>query len=409
MKKYCSFTGNYAIINLVSEKEFLFMKKKTSTSLLMGLLAASLAAVPCYASSTQQKITDTKNAQQESQQKLNDTQSKIDSLESKKDDLEGYLQELNGQLGDLEENLQEIQTKSEETQKNLQKLKTELEAAKEKEAQQYEDMKLRIQYMYENSESSYMIMLLESNSISDFLSQAENMSQITTYDRNMLDEYKATTKEIEDKEADIEKEQQELDELEQESLSKQDEIYQAVKNTNVQIREYSNQISKEKGSAEQLVNQIESQEDALNTLLKQQKDEEAAQILAQRQQEEKEAENSSQQSSSQSSSQSGGSQDQQTGQSSGNTYLGRFRLTGYCPCVQCCGQSDGITASGTKATAGRTVAMGGVPLGTKLLINGVVYTVEDRGTSYSHVDIFFNTHGEALQFGSRYADVYLVN
>ena len=385
------------------------MKKKTSTSLLMGLLAASLAAVPCYASSTQQKITDTKNAQQESRQKLNDTQSKIDSLESKKDDLEGYLQELNGQLGDLEENLQEIQTKSEETQKNLQKLKTELEAAKEKEAQQYEDMKLRIQYMYENSESSYMIMLLESNSISDFLSQAENMSQITTYDRNMLDEYKATTKEIEDKEADIEKEQQELDELEQESLSKQDEIYQAVKNTNVQIREYSNQISKEKGSAEQLVNQIESQEDALNTLLKQQKDEEAAQILAQRQQEEKKAENSSQQSSSQSSSQSGGSQDQQTGQSSGNTYLGRFRLTGYCPCVQCCGKSDGITASGTKATAGRTVAMGGVPLGTKLLINGVVYTVEDRGTSYSHVDIFFNTHGEALQFGSRYADVYLVN
>ena len=385
------------------------MKKKTSTSLLMGLLAASLAAVPCYASSTQQKITDTKNAQQESRQKLNDTQSKIDSLESKKDDLEGYLQELNGQLGDLEENLQEIQTKSEETQKNLQKLKTELEAAKEKEAQQYEDMKLRIQYMYENSESSYMIMLLESNSISDFLSQAENMSQITTYDRNMLDEYKATTKEIEDKEADIEKEQQVLDELEQESLSKQDEIYQAVKNTNVQIREYSNQISKEKGSAEQLVNQIESQEDALNTLLKQQKDEEAAQILAQRQQEEKEAENSSQQSSSQSSSQSGGSQDQQTGQSSGNTYLGRFRLTGYCPCVQCCGKSDGITASGTKATAGRTVAMGGVPLGTKLLINGVVYTVEDRGTSYSHVDIFFNTHGEALQFGSRYADVYLVN
>ena len=385
------------------------MKKKTSTSLLMGLLAASLAAVPCYASSTQQKITDTKNAQQESQQKLNDTQSKIDSLESKKDDLEGYLQELNGQLGDLEENLQEIQTTSEENKKNLQKLKTELEAAKEKEAQQYEDMKLRIQYMYENSESSYMIMLLESNSISDFLSQAENMSQITTYDRNMLDEYKATTKEIEDKEADIEKEQQVLDELEQESLSKQDEIYQAVKNTNVQIREYSNQISKEKGSAEQLVNQIESQEDALNTLLKQQKDEEAAQILAQRQQEEKEAENSSQQSSSQSSSQSGGSQDQQTGQSSGNTYLGRFRLTGYCPCVQCCGKSDGITASGTKATAGRTVAMGGVPLGTKLLINGVVYTVEDRGTSYSHVDIFFNTHGEALQFGSRYADVYLVN
>ena len=168
------------------------MKNKTTTSLLMGLLAVSLAASPCYAS-TQQKITDTQNAQQENQQKLDDAQSRINSLESKKDDLEGYLQELNQQLGDLEENLQEIQTKSDETQKTLEKLEKELEAAKEKEAQQYNDMKLRIQYMYENAEGSYVVMLLESNSISDFLSQAENMSQITNYDRDMLEEYKKTT------------------------------------------------------------------------------------------------------------------------------------------------------------------------------------------------------------------------
>ena len=168
------------------------MKNKTTTSLLMGLLAVSLAASPCYAS-TQQKITDTQNAQQENQQKLDDAQSRINSLESKKDDLEGYLQELNQQLGDLEENLQEIQTKSDETQKTLEKLEKELEAAKEKEAQQYNDMKLRIQYMYENAEGSYVVMLLESNSISDFLSQAENMSQITNYDRDMLEEDKKTT------------------------------------------------------------------------------------------------------------------------------------------------------------------------------------------------------------------------
>ena len=48
-------------------------------------------------------------------------------------------------------------------------------------------------------------------------------------------------------------------------------------------------------------------------------------------------------------------------------------------------------------------------MGTKLMINGTVYTVEDRGTSYGHVDIFFNSHSEALQFGSGYADVYQVN
>ena len=53
--------------------------------------------------------------------------------------------------------------------------------------------------------------------------------------------------------------------------------------------------------------------------------------------------------------------------------------------------------------------MGGVPLGTKISINGKIYVVEDRGTVYGHVDIFFNSHSAALQFGKKYADVYLVN
>lgn len=96
--------------------------------------------------------------------------------------------------------------------------------------------------------------------------------------------------------------------------------------------------------------------------------------------------------------------------SSGNTYLGNFKLTAYCNCAKCCGKwANGLTASGTYPAAGRTVAMAGVPFGTKLLINGTVYTVEDRGTAYGHVDIYFNTHSEALNFGMRYADVYMVN
>lgn len=92
-------------------------------------------------------------------------------------------------------------------------------------------------------------------------------------------------------------------------------------------------------------------------------------------------------------------------------YLGNFKLTAYCACSKCCGKwaSYGLTASGTKPVQGRTVAMSGVPFGTKLLINGNVYTVEDRGTPYGHVDIYFNSHNEALRFGVQYADVYLTS
>ena len=98
--------------------------------------------------------------------------------------------------------------------------------------------------------------------------------------------------------------------------------------------------------------------------------------------------------------------DEESSSRSGGTYLGSFTLTGYCNCAQCCGTAGNLTASGTWPTSGHTVAMGGVPFGTRLLINGQVYTVEDRGTPYGHVDIYFDSHSEALSFGLQYADVY---
>ena len=90
------------------------------------------------------------------------------------------------------------------------------------------------------------------------------------------------------------------------------------------------------------------------------------------------------------------------------TYLGNFTLTAYCNCAQCCGTAGNLTASGTVPAAGHTVAMAGVPFGTQLSINGNIYTVEDLGTPYGHVDIFFDNHADALSFGLQYADVYQV-
>ena len=88
--------------------------------------------------------------------------------------------------------------------------------------------------------------------------------------------------------------------------------------------------------------------------------------------------------------------------------LGNFKLTAYCNCAVCCGQwADGATASGTVATQGRTVAIAGLPFGTRLIIGGKIYVVEDRGTPYGHVDIYLNSHEEAIQFGLQYGDVYL--
>lgn len=91
--------------------------------------------------------------------------------------------------------------------------------------------------------------------------------------------------------------------------------------------------------------------------------------------------------------------------------LGEYTLTAYCACVRCCGKSNGITASGTKATQGRTVACNFLPFGSEIVINEHTYIVEDRGgktTLKNKIDIYFDSHEEALKFGKQKAEVVLI-
>ena len=92
--------------------------------------------------------------------------------------------------------------------------------------------------------------------------------------------------------------------------------------------------------------------------------------------------------------------------------LGEFKLTAYCPCKECTGDGDGITASGTVATQGRTIAVDPsvIPYGTVLVINGHEYIAEDSGTGWiegKEIDIFFDDHQEAREFGEQYAEVFI--
>ena len=89
-----------------------------------------------------------------------------------------------------------------------------------------------------------------------------------------------------------------------------------------------------------------------------------------------------------------------------------FKITAYCSCSKCCGaHASGYTASGTLATANRTVAASSqYAFGTKLIINGKEYTVEDRGGAITgdRIDIYMNSHAEALAWGVRYLPVQVV-
>ena len=89
--------------------------------------------------------------------------------------------------------------------------------------------------------------------------------------------------------------------------------------------------------------------------------------------------------------------------------IGTFTVTAYCGCKKCSG-GNSKTASGTTPTEGRTIAADTsiLPFGSQVVIDGVVYTVEDRGSGVNgnHIDIFFSTHAKALAYGRKTVKVY---
>jgi cell wall-associated NlpC family hydrolase len=104
-------------------------------------------------------------------------------------------------------------------------------------------------------------------------------------------------------------------------------------------------------------------------------------------------------------------QEEYTGDTSSNgEYLGTYTLTAYCGCEACNGGNAGITAMGVEPSEGWTVACNSLPLGTQISINGNTYEVQDTGNmDDGTIDIFMNSHDEALNFGVQSADVYVIS
>ena len=100
--------------------------------------------------------------------------------------------------------------KLEDTQTNIEKAKKELKEAEEIVKEQYESMKLRIAYMYENGDSQLLDLLFNSDSVTDFLNKAEYISEVSKFDRDMLTKFKETRQTIADTKTKLEKDEKAL-------------------------------------------------------------------------------------------------------------------------------------------------------------------------------------------------------
>ena len=128
---------------------------------------------------------------------LDAANAQISSIESKQKSLQKEIDALDSELVQLLVDIDVIQDEITEKKAELQKAQADLKVAQEKEQQQYEDMKTRIKYMYENGNTSIMTALLESDSIVDVINKVSYFNDIYDYDRQLLTEYQSTKAEVE--------------------------------------------------------------------------------------------------------------------------------------------------------------------------------------------------------------------
>lgn len=176
------------------------------------------------------------------EQEIRDTEQRRKKLEDAKASMENYLADLNKQYASISEELEDLQGQIEEKKQEIEQTQADLEEARQIEEKQYRDMKIRIQYMYENPRGSFFAILLEGGSFSEALNEYNYAASIAAYDKQMMENYVAQKEAIADKEAQLEGEKEALDELHASVEAKQQEVSALAKNTSSQIGQHVNQM-----------------------------------------------------------------------------------------------------------------------------------------------------------------------
>ena len=227
--------------------------------------------------------TDTSKALQEAQdekaaleRELAAAQATIKDLKESKGDIEGKVAELNQQLISISARITDLENQLAAKSADIVEAQADLADAQQQEAQQYADMKVRIQFMYENAQTSYMEALLSSGNISEFLNAAEYISQIENYDRQKLTEYEATVEMITNLEAQLEQDYADLQTLKTEVENDKAAVAALMREKEIELAGIVDDIADAQSDADYIAAEIQAQEELIAAIRRAQAEKEAA-------------------------------------------------------------------------------------------------------------------------------------
>lgn len=252
--------------------------KRAALLLTATVLVAACFAGACPFVSQADEVSDLKKSIAEKQKEIEETQSQrkqleggltdvkqiISSLESSKKNLASYVKQLDTELTAAQTRITELADMIAEKENEIVRTKAELEKAMEREASQYDAMKLRIQNMYERGSSFYFEAVFKASSFGDMLNRADYVEKITESDRKILDNFRMTREYVEVCKAQLEVEQELLEEAKVNVEQEQASLETLISEKQTQIHAYETDIS----SQETLLKEYEAELAARNAEIK---------------------------------------------------------------------------------------------------------------------------------------------
>ena len=215
---------------------------------------------------TNQGITDARNKKKSLEQEKKKTESMITELNKLKSDVNAYVKQLDADIDEVTAEIarldEDIAAKENEIEIKNQEL-DEIQARCDK---QYEDMKLRIKYMYERSDTTFIDLLINSDSLQQLLNRTEYVNKISNYDRQQLDEYEKTQQELKDKKAELESVAEALQQSKDEAEERKADIETLQNEKKSEISKYESQIGVAEVQLEEYEKEIKKQEDTIKSI-----------------------------------------------------------------------------------------------------------------------------------------------
>lgn len=213
-----------------------------------------------------QQKKDAESQQSSMENQLENTENEVTALEQQKKTLEEAVKQLDTQLGVAVEELEAVTQQQQQKQAEIDQATANLEKAQEAENLQYANMKLRIQYMYETMNESYLAVLLSASNATELLNRAEYISNIYNYDRMMLQKYEQAKNEVASQKQVLTTEYAQLEQLRGQAQEKQTSVETLLAQKNEEVAKQNQLIAQTKSLAQQYQEQIAYQDQVIAQL-----------------------------------------------------------------------------------------------------------------------------------------------